>query len=478
MENGLDTSLRSLARAHDPAIETVRDVAREVQALGGRAFLVGGCVRDALLGRPCHDFDLEIHGVDAAALERAVSRKWPLDNVGAVFGVLKLKGAPIDISLPRRENRLGAGHRDFAIAADPALPPEESVKRRDFTVNAVMADALTLEIVDPAGGIDDLRAGRLRQVSSKFAEDPLRVLRGMQFLARFPFLAPDPGLVATCAEMSQEALPRERLAAEWEKLLLQGIAPSRGLAFLRACGWLAFYPELLAMVGCPQDPVYHPEGDVWVHTLMALDASVRLRAHGDQEYGLAMSLAALCHDMGKPAVTAVGAEDGRLHAYNHEVVGVAAATTFVRRLWNRDKLAATVAKMVASHMRPISLAVAGAGPKAYRRLAVEAGRLDMLADVVECDVRATTAPGRDPDSHPSLALVREFREKCAALAIEKAPPKPMVQGRDLIARGLSPGPEFGPLLEKCYEAQLAGEIRDAASAAAFLDALLKPATTH
>ena len=468
-----DLELSALRRGDDPDLTAARAVAELARSLGGRAWLVGGCVRDALLGRPCHDFDLEVYGVPADRLEAALAERWPLDKVGASFGVVKLKRLDVDIALPRRENRLGAGHRDFAIASDPELSPAEAAARRDFTVNAVMADPLSLEILDPHGGVADLRAGTLRHVSEHFAEDPLRVLRGMQFLARFPFLSPAPELLAICASMTQEALPRERLAGEWEKLLLRGEAPSRGLEFLRACGWLRFYPELAALVGVPQDPVFHPEGDVWTHTLLALDAAARLEATPSRgrEDRLALALAALCHDLGKPAATARG-EDGRLHAYDHENLGVAPTREFVERLWNQEWIADLVARLVEAHMRPIPLVLDGAGDRAYRRLAVQVGRLDLLADLAECDVRATTPPGGDPDAHPTLALVRSFRERCAALAVDRAPPAPIVLGRDLIARGLEPGPSFGPILAACYEAQLAGEIRDPATGAAFLDALL------
>ena len=471
---GIDTGLSALRRDGDPDLAVARDIASLARSLGGRAWLVGGCVRDALLGRPCHDFDLEVYGVPADRLEPALAARWPLDKVGASFGVVKIKRHDVDVALPRRENLTGAGHRDFAIASDPELTPAEAAARRDFTLNAVMADPLTLEILDPWNGVGDLRAGVLRHVSEHFAEDPLRVLRGMQFLARLPFLSPAPETVALCSSMTQDALARERLAGEWEKLLLQGVRPSRGLEFLRACGWLRFYPELAALPDVPQDPVFHPEGDVWTHTLLALDAAAALRARRAapvRDDDLALSLAALCHDFGKPAATARG-EDGRWHAYDHENLGVAPARAFVARLWNQEWIADLVAKLVESHMRPIPLVLEGAGDRAYRRLAVQVGRLDLLADLTECDLRATTPPGGDPDAHPSLAIVRSFRERCASLAVDRAPPAPIVMGRDLVKRKLAPGPAFGPILAACYEAQLAGEIRDPATGAAFLDALL------
>lgn len=471
MEHEVDESFAALRRDGEPELALAREVASLVRALGGRAWLVGGCVRDALLGRACHDFDLEVYGVPAPRLEAALAQRWPLDKVGASFGVVKLKHHGIDIALPRRENREGAGHRDFSVAADPALSPAEAAARRDFTVNAIMFDPLACEPLDPWGGISDLRAGVLRHVSEHFAEDPLRVLRGMQFLARLPFLSAAPETVALCATMTQEALPRERLAGEWEKLFLQGVRPSRGLEFLRACGWLRFYPELAALPGVPQDPVFHPEGDVWTHTLLALDAAAAIRGDRPREDALALAVSALCHDLGKPAATARG-EDGRLHAYDHENLGVEPARAFVRRLWNQSGFEDLVARLVAQHMRPVQLVLSGAGDKAFRRLAVDVGRPDLLADVVECDVRATAAPGADPAAHESLAIVRAYRDKCAELAVEREPPKPVVLGRHLVARGLKPGPAFGPILDACYEAQLAGEIRDEAGGAAFLDALL------
>ncbi len=466
----LDLALKALAPEQSvPSLDAAREVARVARSLGGRAFLVGGCVRDALLSRQCHDFDVEVHGVPASALLPALSERWSLDEVGESFGVVKLHHLDVDVALPRRETRLGEGHRDFAVSADPDLGPAEASARRDFTVNAIMVDPLSLEIVDPHGGVDDLRHGIMRHVSNHFSEDPLRVLRGMQFLARFPFLRPAPETVELCASMTQDVLPAERLAAEWEKLLLSGKIPSRGLEFLRECRWLRFYPELAALPGCQQDPIFHPEGDVWRHSLLALDASVAMTSGLDRDDGLALSLAALCHDFGKPATTARG-EDGRLHSYGHELVGAEPTRSFVLRLWNREKFASFVAKLVQYHMRPVPLMLENAGARAWRRLSIDVGRLDLLADLVECDVRATTPPGESPDSNPSLSIVRSIRGRILELSIEKKPPEPLVMGRDLIAMGLKPGPYFGPLLSECYEEQIAGNIADRAAALDFLRA--------
>ncbi len=449
------------------AMDEVKRIARCVRDAGGRALLVGGCVRDALLGREVHDFDVEVYGNKPDRLVALLSSRWALDSVGASFGVLKIKHLPIDVALPRRENRLGSGHRDFSIAADPLLSIADAASRRDFTINAILRDPLTDETIDPWHGIDDLRRGVLRHVSGHFSEDPLRVLRAMQFLARFP-LTPAPETVALCATMTQDALARERIAAEWEKLLLQGETPSRGLGFLRDCSWVKFYPELAALIGCEQYEEFHPEGDVWGHTCRAVDAAAELRRkspHGTDD-DLVVALSALCHDFGKPKTTAMGPH-GHLTAYCHETVGTPIARAFLMRIWNRPTLAEDVCRLVSSHMRPVPLVLQGAGDRAYRRLAVEARRLDLLADVVECDVRATLA------GEKSLAIVRAFRAKIADLAIDKAPPKPFVQGRDLIARGMKPGKDFGEIISLCYERQLDGAITDADSAMRVLDEVLR-----
>ncbi|MBO4345552.1 MAG: hypothetical protein J5833_07340, partial [Victivallales bacterium] len=223
--------------------DAVMDIASSVKEIGGRAFLVGGCVRDALRGDPGKDFDVEIYGVSTAVLEKRLSERYSLSRVGASFGVYKVHGHEIDIALPRTENKVGSGHRGFIVDTNPDLSYEEATARRDFTINAIMYNPLDGEIIDPWHGVDDLRNGILRHTSPHFTEDPLRVLRGMQFVSRLEFtFAPE--TIALCSTLSQDELPPERLAGEWEKLLLKGKRPSLGLSFLRDCGWIRYYPEL------------------------------------------------------------------------------------------------------------------------------------------------------------------------------------------------------------------------------------------
>jgi len=283
-------------------------VCQLVAEAGGEAWLVGGSVRDLALGRVVNDLDLEVFRLDAEALQACLAKSFELDLVGASFGILKLRGLPIDVGLPRRETKTGRGHRGFVVDADPDLALAKAAARRDFTVNAIYWQPLTGELNDPWGGLDDLKRGVLRHTSAAFVEDPLRVMRAMQLVARFGFkVAPD--TLALCREMPLEGLAGERIWEEWVKLITQGVKPALGLAFLHQSGWLAHFPELQALRGCVQDPTYHPEGDVWVHTLHCLDAFAAERT-GDHWEDLVVGCAVLCHDLGKPTSTKI-AEIGR-----------------------------------------------------------------------------------------------------------------------------------------------------------------------
>lgn len=422
-------------------------LAREVRAAGGRALFVGGCVRDWIMERTANDLDLEVFGVAPEHLEAILRPLGRFDAVGKAFGVYKMAGLPLDVSLPRRERKTAPGHRGFDIEPDPSLPLHSAAARRDFTINAILLDPMTREIEDPCGGVRDLRDLRLRHTSAAFAEDPLRVLRGMQFVARFN-LEPDPATVALCRTIQPEGLARERCFEEWRKLLLLGEHLSAGLTFLRDTGWVAHTPELAALIACPQDPEWHPEGDVWDHTLHSLDAFAADRT-GDPHENLVVGLAVLCHDLGKPATTAV--IDGRWRSPGHEGAGEAPTRSFLARLTNQTSLIEDVVKLVVAHMRPMALRSTDAGPSAIRRLARDVGRLDRLLRVVEADGR-----GRPPLDEGDVAPW--LRKRAEALAVERAAPKPLVNGRDLLPHGFTPGPALGQVLRRLFEEQLDGRI--------------------
>lgn len=424
---------------------------RVVQGAGGRALLVGGSVRDALLGLPVVDLDFEVYGLAPDALQSLLEGPFDLDLVGRSFGVLKVRRLPIDVAIPRRESKRGLGHRGFEIHSDPHLSLEEASSRRDFTVNSMAMDLLTGELLDPWNGRRDLASGTLRHVSAKFAEDPLRVLRGMQMAARFDFeVAPE--TVALCRTMDSEGLAKERIFEEWRKLVLQGGVISRGLQFLKDCGWLGHYPELAVLVDCPQDPEWHPEGDVWIHTLHVMDAFARERL-GDPWEDLVVGLACLCHDLGKPATTAF--EDGRWRSKGHEEAGVEPTRAFLGRMTDQQDLVEQVIPHVREHLRPIALWKDGASPAAVRRLARRVGRIDRLVRVCRAD-----HAGRPPLPFDGFPAGVWLLERAQELKLAAEAPRPILLGRHLIGLGLEPGPHFGPLLDACFEVQLDGGFAD------------------
>lgn len=433
------------------AREGVRVVAELVRKAGGRALLVGGCVRDRLLGRAPADFDVECFGISSSDLRRVLGEHFELDLVGASFGVIKLHHFDIDVAMPRRETKLGLGHRAFEMDCDPSLTVREASARRDFTINAIYEDPLTGEVIDPWNGRADLERRVLRHVSDHFREDPLRVLRGMQFAARFD-LEPAPETVSVCRAMTPEGLPSERLFAEWEKLLTKGVRISRGLAFLRDTGWVRYCPELAALIGCEQDPSWHPEGDVWNHTLCCLDAFARRRDDAGRDAGedLVVGLAVLCHDFGKPACTAYDPVRKRIRSLGHDEAGVGPTLSFLRRLTNEERLLKEVPPLVRLHMRPFAMWRDRATDAAIRRLAAQVVRIDRLIRVAAADDEGRPPFPSEPEPLEWLAAQAE------RLRVADAAPKPLVMGRDLIALGMKPGPEFGRILKAAYEAQLDG----------------------
>lgn len=441
----------------------VRTVAELVRQAGGRALLVGGCVRDGLLGHSPKDFDIECFGISSADLQKALAARFELDLVGASFGVIKLHHFDIDVAMPRRETKLGLGHRAFEMAYDPTLTIEEASARRDFTVNAIYRDPLTGEVLDPWNGRADLENRVLRHVSPHFAEDPLRVLRGMQFVARFG-LKPAPETVEICRGMTPEGLASERLFEEWSKLLVKGVAISKGLEFLRETGWVRYYPELARLIGCKQDPAWHPEGDVWNHTLCCLDAFAKARdlAQRPEEENLIVGLAVLCHDFGKPACTAYDPVKKRIRSLGHDEAGVEPTRAFLRRLTNEERLLKEVPPLVRLHMRPFAMWKDKATDGAIRRLAAKVVRIDRLLRVAAAD-----DAGRPPfPSEPEP--LRWLAEQAERLRVADSAPKPLVMGRDLIALGMKPGPEFGRILKAAYEAQLDGRFASAAEGIEFV----------
>lgn len=427
-------------------------LAREARAAGGRAYCVGGCVRDALLGVEPKDVDVEIYGLEAEKIERILSKKFRFEIVGKSFGVWILKGLDIDVSMPRTERKTGAGHKAFEIVGDPFLTPKEACARRDFTINAILYDILSGDIIDEFGGMGDLKNKILRHTSERFSEDPLRVLRAMQFAARFN-LDVAPETVELCSKIEMENLPEERIFEEWKKLILKGVEISRGLFFLRDCGWVKYFRELADMAGCPQDPRWHPEGDVYVHTAHCMDSFAKKRV-GDDREDLIVGLAVLCHDMGKPKCTTIG-DDGAIHSYGHDVIGGKVARKFLEHLTREKSIVEEVVPLVERHMAVLDLWRSNAGDGAIRRLAGKVKRIDRLVRLDDADRNGR--PPIEPEDSPQGLWIMQRAE---ALAIKDSAPKPILLGRHLIELDLAPSVKFKDILNAAYEAQLDGAFFD------------------
>ncbi len=445
--------------------EACKYVSLATRDAGGKAWLVGGCVRDKMLGVEPKDFDIEIYGLQPEKIEEILKRKFRVEIVGKSFGVWILKGLNIDVSVPRKERKTGVGHKAFEIDCDPFLSPHEACARRDFTINAMLMDALSGEIFDPFGGRDDLRKKILRHTSERFIEDPLRVLRAMQFSARFNMdVAPE--TVEICKRTPFENLPMERLFEEWKKLLLKGVKISKGLFFLRDCTWIKYFPELAATSGCEQDPQWHPEGDVFTHTAYSLDAFASTRTESERE-NLIVGLAVLCHDFGKPLCSKIG-DDGKIHSYGHDILGVKPARRFLERLTREKSLIEEVLPLVERHMAILDLWRNQAGDSAIRRLAGKVKRIDRLVRVDDADRN-----GRPPTIVEPSPQGIWITQKAEALRVKDSAPAPLIMGRHLLDAGLKPSPDFKKIISDCYEAQLDGKFNDIDSALQYLNKILE-----
>jgi len=433
-------------------METAYALAEAVHNCGGCAYFVGGYVRDRLLSIDNKDIDIEVHGISPAELESILHGLGEPTAFGESFGVFGLKGCGIDIAMPRKERVRGQGHRDFDIFVDPFIGTEAAARRRDFTVNALMQNVLTGEVIDHYGGERDLRSGILRHVNDEsFPEDPLRVLRGAQFAARFG-LTPAPETIALCRTMDLSHLPGERIEAELKKALLKSEHPSVFFTVLREMEQLdLWFPELKALIGQEQHPTYHAEGDVWNHTMMVLDKAAKLRSKVQQPY--AFMLSALCHDFGK-AVSSEAAADGAVHAYGHETSGLPLVRQFLTRITKETKVIDYALNMTKLHMRPNIAAHNGVSVKSTNKLFDEAiSPRDLICLALADDrgrISLKPAPSTEAFLMDRVAVYEEYMSR------------PYVMGKDLIAAGLTPGKDFSDILAYAHKLRLAGIPKDSA----------------
>ncbi len=441
--------------------KSLHRISETIAEAGGQPFLVGGCVRDGLLGRTVKDFDLEVYRLPSEALLELLRKLGPVETVGEAFRVYKITTEEgglrhdIDVSLPRREVKNGRGHRGFLIDGDPSLSIEEAARRRDFTINAILWDPLTEEIVDPYRGRFDLERKVLRVVDPRtFPEDSLRVLRAVQLAARFE-LQIDSETRNLCRSIDLDDLPQERIWAEFEKLFLLAPRPSIGLsAALDLLVIDKLLPELKAMVGCEQDPEWHPEGDVWTHTLLAVDNGANFAQAMPRERRLIVILGVLLHDIAKPQTTII--QDGHVRSPGHEEGGIPLASRILDRL-NVHRIAnfdvrGQVLALVGNHLKPSSFykereRITDA---AFRRLSRKCDQ-ELLYLVSKSDAMARgPASGNESEDW--------FIAKARALGVASGPPRPLLLGRHLLELGLAPGPRVGEILRAVYELQLDGRV--------------------
>lgn len=443
--------------------QKVGKLAELVRSNGGRAMLNGGCVRDELMGVEPKDWDVEVYGIEPDKLRSLIAEIGEVNVVGESFAVYKLAGG-IDVSLPRRERKQGKGHRGFIVEGDPNMSFEEACSRRDFTVNAILRDAITGDIVDPFHGRGDIERKVLRHVSdTSFAEDSLRVLRAAQFSARLTFAIADETW-ELCKTIDLSDIAKERIWGELEKLLLKANEPSIGLKFLYDVGAIEqLFPELQALVGVPQEPEWHPEGDVDVHTMMVVDEAAKLIEDLEYAKKVTVMLGALCHDLGKPPTTEF--VDGRVRSRGHDEAGVEPTLSFLNKLgvYTLDgyDVRGQVIELVRYHLKPgmFYKAKPPVGDGAFRRLARKV-EPDLLYRVAKAD-----SLGRYPDGDRNKMVFGSeaqewFIEKARSLNVESEAPKPILMGRHLLELGIQPSPQFKQILNEVFEMQLDGKIGD------------------
>ena len=437
-----------------------------LRSAGGQPRLVGGCVRDWLLGLEPKDFDIEVFHLNYETMGRALATFGPTDLVGRSFGVLKvrLEGREYDFSLPRRESKIGAGHRGFVVTPDSTLTEIEAAARRDFTINAIAYDPFDNRLLDFHRGAEDLKNKILRHTSAAFTEDPLRVLRGFQLAARFELtLAPETAALCGSIADSYTELPVERVWGEWDKWATKAKKPSFGIAVLKQTGWLKHFPEIADLDGVPQEPEWHPEGDVLTHTNHCLDALAGLDSwrDGDAQTRRILSFSVLGHDFGKPSTTKQLERRGQLRwtSMEHEAAGGPITETFLQRIGAPLELITFVRPLVVNHLMHHH-GQSEFRDTTVRRLAkkIAPATINQLIAVMLADHF-----GRPPlIPRETVARIEHLRTGAQRLELEHAAPKPIVLGRHLITLGYQPGPQFKRTLDAAFESQLDGAFNDEA----------------
>ena len=453
-----------MGRQHD----TVHAIIRAIDRNKGRALLVGGAVRDMVMGgtnptalklrrTEATDIDIEVYGLVQEQLESILRQFGPVSVVGKAFGVLRLHGLDVDWSLPRADSP----GRKPTVVIDPFMSVESAARRRDLTMNAMALDLMTDELIDPCNGRADIKNKILRTPDTRFfVQDPLRFYRVMQFVARFE-MWPDDELNSLCADMDITHISRERIEQEFKKMFLLSKRPSRGIRWLHSIGRLHdVLPELAATVGVEQNPQWHPEGDVFEHTMQAVDAAAIIAQKYDNEFNkLILLYAALCHDLGKVTTTTI--VNGIIKSIGHERDSKKFARTMMKRITNNADLINAVSSLVLYHMIPLQFTSNKAKLPAYKRLANKLAHnvnMLMLIDLCIADKRGRNGEGHEPltSDFPDVEI---FKNKVEQAGVATSAVEPILKGADLLDI-VQPGPQMGRLLTAAYEVQIEQGITD------------------
>ena len=437
--------------------EILEDILKDLQEIGATPIIVGGSVRDFFLNIPVKDYDIEIFGIDSLeTIQKSLEKFASVKLVGKSFGVLTLRvnEYDFDFALPRIEKKIGNTHQDFEIITNANLSFKEAAIRRDFTINAIGYDFCTKDFLDPFDGINDLKNRVLKHIDDKtFIEDSLRVYRAVQFSARFDFSL-DERTFELCKKIVQnnelDFLPKERIYEEFKKLFLKSSKPSIGFELLKNLGVLKYFPELKALISCVQDPIYHPEGDVWIHTMMCLDELSRILKEEnivDEYRKLYLFYAILCHDFGKPFCTKE--INGKITSHKHESLGIEPTISFLSKLTNEKKFIEIVSSLVKNHLIPFQLYLAESSLKAIKRLSLKVN-IEDLCLVCLADCLGRTIPDKEKCPKATSWVLNKAKE----LDIHNEPIKPIVQGRDLIELGFKPSDKFKQILEFAFDLQI------------------------
>jgi len=450
----------------------IETISKKLKDKNAKAIVVGGSVRDHFLSLPIKDYDVEVYGLASIEeLESILVQYGSVNLVGKSFGVLKFsyEGEEYDFSFPRTEDRVGIGHRGFDVTCNGLLSFKEASIRRDFTINAMGYDVEKRIFLDPYGGMGDIKNRILRHIDDDtFVEDALRVYRAVQFVARFEFTLCGE-TVELCSRMVEqgmlEELAKERIYEEFKKLLLKSPQPSIGFELMRELGIIEkYYPELNAIIAVPQSEVWHPEGDVWVHTMMCIDKMVGLMI-GDEKHDLKMIFSVLCHDLGKATHTQIKPDS--ISAIGHEKAGVKPTKEFLYRLTNEHDFIDSILPLVEHHLAPSIYFRSGAKNSTIRKLSTKVN-IEELVTVARADFLGRT-------TEASLSGVYEAGDwllhKAKELDVYTKPPKALLQGRDLIALGYEPSKRFKELLDAVYLAQIEGNISTKEEAISHIDSL-------